>query len=226
MLFYRLACASDNRAGMALALGLIKWNLFLPAPILLWRRWRAAWYAAGAAIALVALSTAIAGRNWFSTYFAATLPQGNDLVPYRMPNLHGLFYRAAAVEYAATAAILLAVALLAPRLDFPHGFCVAMAAGVLVSHHAYVYDLVLLIPVILIVMHLENVPAVLPACLILLLSPVTVVLSQHAAIAWLTPMILLAALALLLRGAAGRHSIRKIEGGGLGRPGMQVAAGG
>jgi len=145
-------------AGMLFALCAAKFHIFVFLPVLLWphRLWRG--FLAGGA-ALVIASFAAGGWHWPQQYIKAL---SQDIVSPGVPNmanLRGIFVswpHAAAWEIGASLLIAIAVLAVVPKADFLSGLSVVLLAGLLVSHHAYVQDCALLIPVVLIA--LRNMP--------------------------------------------------------------------
>jgi hypothetical protein len=143
-------------AGLVLAMCGIKFHLLLLVP--LWIVARRLWaYGIGAitgALALTAVSFAAAGRDWPWRY--SDLLRVHDRMarsPEKMPNLSGLF------EGAPLAAIwvgLFSIAVIAAawyamrRMPLDQAFAIALCGGLLITPHAYLYDCVLLVPVLLI----------------------------------------------------------------------------
>jgi hypothetical protein len=139
-------------AGMLLVLCAAKFHIFVFLPVLLWRHklWRG--FLAGG-VALVAISFAAGGWHWPLQYVRAL---SQDIVSpgvQNMANLRGLFVtwpHAGAWEIGAALLVAMAVAAAVWQTDFLGGLAVVLLGGMLVSHHAYVQDCALLIPVVLI----------------------------------------------------------------------------
>lgn len=139
-------------AGMALAFCAAKYHLFVFLPLLLWR-WRFfRGFAAGAA-GLAAISFAAGGRDWPRQYAAGLGQKALHPRTEIMPNLHGTFElwpHAGAWELAAGLLVAATVITLIWRADFGRGLAGVLIGGLLVSHHAYLQDCVLLLPALLI----------------------------------------------------------------------------
>jgi hypothetical protein len=139
-------------AGMLFALCAAKFHIFVFLPVLLWRHrlWRG--FLAGGA-ALVLASFAAGGWHWPQQYFGAL---SQDIVSpgvQNMANLRGFFVswpHAGAWEIGASLLIAIAVLAAVWKADFLSGLTVVLLGGMLVSHHAYIQDCALLIPVVLI----------------------------------------------------------------------------
>ena len=144
-------------AGLVLSLLAIKFHLFLfiPAILLLGKRWRMLSRATLGALALLAISAALQGWDWPSGYLQ--LLRSSEITPtaITMPNLHGLLTatigdlpRVELILSALVAIVLISAAL---RIrDLGPALALAIVAGLLTSHHAYVQEscLLLLIPVL------------------------------------------------------------------------------
>jgi len=140
-------------AGLLLSLCTIKFHLFLlvPVAVLLHRQWR---YLAGAltgCASLFLLSTIAAGWDW-PGQFAALLSRGElhtDLA--RMPAWRGFVAALTggdswAIEAPLGAATVLLFAFIAwKQCDFPVVLSLATIASLLVSHHAYAQDLLVVL---------------------------------------------------------------------------------
>lgn len=160
----------DARAGVALALGLFKFQLAIPMAVVLVARrgWRfaAGFAAAGAGVA--AACFAMVGRAGSAVVMrllvagslahdqGAAAQQAMVIKPTAMPNLVGLLYSCgtrmlpagvAFVVVAAVSAGVLCGCMIAARKARTEqvAFALAVLAGVLVSYHMYIYDATLLL---------------------------------------------------------------------------------
>jgi len=139
-------------AGLLFALCAAKFHIFVFLPLLLWRHklWRG--FLVGAA-ALVVVSFAAGGWDWPRQYIS-TLSQGIVSPDVQhMPNLRGMFAawpHPGAWEIGTGLSIAIVVAVAIRKTDLLNGLAVVLLGGLLVSHHAYVQDCALLIPVLLI----------------------------------------------------------------------------
>jgi Glycosyltransferase family 87 len=143
----------DFAAGLVLALCAIKFHLFVfvPLVLVLQKRWRMVGGACCGIGALYLLS-AIAQGWWWPPAYAQFLqtPQLHP-GPYAMPNLHGLLTAigAASLPLEILLAAMVAVAVIYVSLKpgkFEPALAIAIAAGLLASHHAYLQDCCLLMP--------------------------------------------------------------------------------
>lgn len=141
-------------AGLLFALCATKFHMFLFLPLLLWRHklWRG-FLAGGAGLATV--SFAACGWHWPQQYIA-TLKQ-DAIAPsvQKMPNVHGLvasWSHAGVWEMGISLFIAILVVGVVYRADLRNGLAMVLLGGLLVSHHAYIGDCVLLLPAILIIM--------------------------------------------------------------------------
>lgn len=157
----------EGLAGALLALGLFRFQLVLPIAglLFLWRRWR---FVAGfvlSAVAVLSVSTWLAGIDQMRIYglhlvslsSIAAQESGYSLShsqSYRMVNLRAFFANIlpgsqanAVVTLIASFALLLFVAGRGRAITLSHKFAIAVAFSALVSYHLFVYDLaILLIP--------------------------------------------------------------------------------
>lgn len=133
-------------AGLALALCMAKYHLFLLLPVflLVHRRRLIPGFLAGCG-ALAGLSFAVAGLNWPRAYLALLrLPVVIADVQI-MPNIHGLM-----LPFTGEVALCIVVAVLAIagilRLNASLALAVTLSASFLLSYHAYFADLTVLLP--------------------------------------------------------------------------------
>ena len=176
LLFFLLVAAyvflkkrSDFSAGCWLGLGIFRPHLVLPLAVifLFSKRWRAVLGLASSSIAMAAVSIGVVGWTGFRDYpkYVWTLEQlmgRGAIVPDDMPNLRGflaIFFRdghpIALMLGAIGSLILLLLAIQLFRLadeagNLELGFSAAVLITILVSYHAFIYDLGLLfLPVLL-----------------------------------------------------------------------------
>ncbi len=156
----------DLWAGGVFSLLSIKYHLFVLLPLLLWR-WKKPRVLAGAiagGVALFGLSFLAEGVNWIPQYISLIRnPAKANPCPGCMPNLHGAAFALAGESgmlpleaVLAIAAVVLWWIAISRTAEFELAFALTIVAGILVSHHAYMTDCVLLL---------------LPAALILRLAP-------------------------------------------------------
>jgi hypothetical protein len=138
-------------AGCVFSLCLIKFNLFLPVPLLIMgkRLWRfGGGMLAGGAV-LMALSFAVGGWSWPLQY-AALLRLPTTTPSYDgMPNLHGLFsnWPHSMLLEAGGACLVMAAAWLVMRGgEIRHAIAAMLVSGLLISHHAFFQDAFILAP--------------------------------------------------------------------------------
>ncbi|MDE3194809.1 MAG: DUF2029 domain-containing protein [Acidobacteriota bacterium] len=141
-------------AGLILSLCAMKFHLFLllPVALLAARRWKmlAGLTAAGAGI--FGLCFVAAGPHWLGPYLQAVLNPATNPHADMMPNLRGLV---AGLPDAGPLEILLGLGVaacvwrIAARQSLAAGMAGAVLGGLLVSHHDYLADLVLLVPAVL-----------------------------------------------------------------------------
>lgn len=143
--------------GLLLPLLAIKFHLFLfvPLVLLVQKRWRSILGAAVGASILFLIAAFEQGLDWPVAYFHFLRTAEITPTPTTMPNLHGLILAiigdSAPVEIILAACVALAVIFIAASIaDFGPSLALAIVAGLLTSHHAYIQDmcLLLLIPVL------------------------------------------------------------------------------
>ena len=144
-------------AGLVAALCAIKFHLFLLLPI--WiaarRETRFAQGLSAGAAGLLFISFAAAGSSWPQDWFRVAT--AGDFSPNLglMPNLRGVVASmpyAAAVETALAIGLAAAAWFVARRADFHVSLACCLAGGLLISRHAYLPDMVILLPAALAVM--------------------------------------------------------------------------
>ena len=144
----------DSLGGFAIGSAFFKPHLGIGLAVFLLaaRRWRAAVWAGIAASIQIGLSFLAEGWRWLQAYSQALQSPVADIGGGHQPNLRGLAsYLPAGQTYAE---IILAVAALTTlwmasrRLDCVSGVALALAIGLLVGHHAYIYDVTLAYPML------------------------------------------------------------------------------
>lgn len=141
----------DFEAGLILSLCAIKPHLLLllPVALVLQNRWAILQGGAIGGILLMALSFAAGGLGWMATFIDVLRQDAIHPDPQVMPNLVGLL---AGIPYQhvwtviGSLATLVAVALIARRGSFETGLAAATAGSLLIAGHAYISDLVILLP--------------------------------------------------------------------------------
>jgi alpha-1,2-mannosyltransferase len=144
----------DFWAGLALSVCAAKPHLALLLPVVLLARlkWRALLGGLAGGAVLTAVSFALEGPGWVGRLLALARRPEFDPVPERMPNLRGLLTFVGggfAAEAVLGLAVIVAVWLLARRLPLEVGMTLAVACGLMLGHHGYVYDAELLLPALL-----------------------------------------------------------------------------
>ena len=149
---WRIRERRPGLAGLVLSLCAAKFHIFVFLPLLLWRHKMLRGFLMGAGI-LLAVSFAAGGWDWPRQYAAVILAQPVSPHAAIMPNLHGLFEpwpHGGMWEIAASLLVGAAVLAVVRRADFAAGLAAVLVGGLLVSHHAYLYDCMLLLPALLI----------------------------------------------------------------------------
>lgn len=142
---------SDFLAGLALSLCAIKPHLFVfvPAVLLLHRRWRVLAGGAAGAVGLFALSTLAEGGQWISQFLATISDTRVHPRPEIMPTLRGLASLTGAPPWALwlLMALTAAATVFLARRSRPIevGMAAALAGGLAVNYHAYLADTVMLL---------------------------------------------------------------------------------
>jgi hypothetical protein len=138
-------------AGVALALCVAKFHLFLLLPLLLLRhrRWPVIKGAAIGIAALLALSFLSAGWKWPVEYLHVLTMPGINPGRLVMPNIHGL--APPGLERPLVLLTLIRASVAIFRMDYIDGTVAALAGSFLCSYHAYVMDGVILLPAIMLV---------------------------------------------------------------------------
>ena len=136
-------------AGCVFSLCLIKYNLFLSIPLLIFgkRLWRFGGGLVAGGTALLAMSFAVGGWWWPWRYAAmlglpATTPSYDG-----MPNLHGLFSslpRSVLLEPAGACVVMVAAWLAIRGGDIARSVSATLISGLLMSYHAFFGDAVIL----------------------------------------------------------------------------------
>ena len=144
----------DFAAGVVLSLCAAKPHVFAlwVAVALLRRSWRFASGVASGGAVLAAISFCAFGASWPTALWqSANAPTANPH-PETMINLHGLFagfHAPARTELVVSAVILGVLGKALLRASAPMAFSLALAGGVLLGGHSYLYDLAFCIPLIL-----------------------------------------------------------------------------
>jgi hypothetical protein len=141
----------DLAAGLVLSLCAGKPHLALGIPVFLIarRKWTTLGAALGGGIIQLAVSFAVQGTRWPANLLRAVSSPDFSPAPDKMPNLHGLTYwlpHGAVVESVTAVLVLAAVWFISRRSTLVAGAAAAILGGLLVGHHAYVYDCVLMMP--------------------------------------------------------------------------------
>jgi hypothetical protein len=165
----------DLTAGLVLSLCAAKFHLALAIPLFLAanRRWGALVGGTAGCLLILALSSAAEGPHWVSQLVSLSHRPDFNAAVWRLPNLAGLVHRLPApllAEIIFSAGALLAVWRVSQHAPLHIGMMTALAAGLLVSHHAQAYDCVLLLPALFAVLALPS-PLVMRVWALVLLIP-------------------------------------------------------
>jgi hypothetical protein len=143
-------------AGLALAMCIAKFHLFLFLPLVLlrYRRWRTLQGAAAGCAVLMGLSFLAGGWNWPAEYFHMLRSDTIQPAIEYMPNLHGWLPSSWQIPASILVALLAMYGIWA--LGEVRAVVVALVSGLLLSYHAYVMDGVVLIPAVLLILETEK----------------------------------------------------------------------
>ena len=201
-------------AGAAFSLAICKFQLALGIPILLvaQKRWKTLIAGAIATTVLLAACFAIEGPRWPLAYWRMLHIEGFSQAAERMPNFHGI---ASWLPWTGAIQIALMIALASilwlrfrSTNDLGMAGAAAAAGGLLLSPHAYAYDLVLLIPLAVLTIQRPTAPRWLKGWAVLLLSPLPMLLLVSPE-PWLGQLLVAAfAVTAIIAGSAaqGAHS--------------------
>jgi hypothetical protein len=154
--FRLLHAGRRTLAGIVLSFAVSKFHLALAVPLFIVARrdWRALWGGTVGCTLLLGASFALEGAAWPGSLFALSRHPEFSPAPYKMPNLHGLSYwfpYSGWVEIVLGCVTVILTYLIVRNKPFQTGASVTLAAGLLLSHHAYAYDAVSLIPLLVLV---------------------------------------------------------------------------
>ncbi len=138
----------DAAAGFVLSLCSIKFHLFVLIPLVLIRhgKWRMIGGAAMGAVAWLAISTIVAGPAWPMRYLAVLENPVMNPDLDRMPTIQGILLGSPLAVPAAVVVLGLFLFAIARLRNFEDSFGLALAGGLLLSMHSYIYDCVILLP--------------------------------------------------------------------------------
>lgn len=203
----------DFAAGLVFSLCGAKFHLALGIPVFLLARRRWGALGGGLAGALVQLAVSFAAEGWGWPARLLRLSSIGDFspAPMRMPNLLGLTHSLPFGGYIEAVLALLALAavwLIARRAPLTVGATAAVTAGLLVSHHAYIYDGVLLLPACALALRLP-VPRMLRYWALLLCVPIPYVLLVLLRGGWQVAQVSINGFSLSLLGLMVLHGLRR-----------------
>jgi len=197
-----LQAKRDFAAGLVLSLCAAKFHLALGIPIFLLarRRWGALAGGLAGGVVLLAVSFAAEGPEWPARLLQLSSVSDFSPSPAKMPNLFGLTHElpcGAAVEAVLAVLALVAVWIVSRRSALAIGATAAVLAGLLISHHAYVYDAVLLLPACGLALRLPGPKSLRYAALLLSVPiPYIILIQDHGL--WVVPQVSINGFGLLL----------------------------
>jgi len=209
-------------AGVIFSLCTVKFHLFLLLPILLvaQRRWAFGKGLLTGGAFLAAISFAAAGWLWPIQFIqSATNPLFSPNLG-QMPNLHGLLAGIEfehLIEVALGALIAWGMWVVARRTSFSYALAYALIGGLLLSHHAYMLDMAVLLPACLILSEDSQRRLVRAAAMLLLLPPVHVAVeigrpSSSVVVLLMLALVCLAMLEAQAQGQALTTSRQEVDG--------------
>ncbi len=210
-------------AGMVFSLCAVKFRLFLLLPVLLLaqRRWGFVKGLLSGGTALAPISSAAAGWAWPLEFLAsANNPLFSPNVG-QMPNLHGLlaglpFDRA--FEVGIGALLAWGMWVVARRSSFVYALAYALVGGLLMSHHASMLDMAILLPACLVLSEESQRRGVRVAAVLLLLPPLHVAVEIGRPASGVVVLLMLALAGLVVLEARARERtveqpLRGLDGG-------------
>jgi hypothetical protein len=203
----------DFLAGLVFSLCAAKFHLALGIPIFLLARRRWGALAGGLAGGLIqlAISFAAEGRGWPARLLQLSSISDFSPSPWKMPNLAGITHwlpYGGGLEAGLAVLLLAAVWIISRRSALTVGATVAVLAGLMVSHHAYVYDALLLLPACALVLRLPG-PKELRFAALLLSVPVPYVLLIEDNASWVVAQVAINGFGLALIGLLAYHALKK-----------------
>jgi len=219
----------DLLAGLVFSLCAAKFHLAIGIPIFLLARRRWGALAGGLAGGLIqlAISFAAEGREWPTRLLQLSAISDFSPSPWKMPNLAGITHwlpYGGVVEAVLALLALVAVWIISRRSPLTIGATVAVTGGLLASHHAYVYDAVLLLPACALAVRLPVPKAVRYGALLLCVPMLYVLLIQEHD-AWVVAQFVINDFGLSLLGVLAFHGLRKSARTGTVAHGLTAGAG-
>ncbi len=203
----------DFAAGLLFSLCAAKFHLALGIPVFLLARRKWGALAGGLAGGLVqlAISFAAEGQQWPARLKQLSSISDFSPSPWRMPNLLGLTHwlpYGGVLEALLAVSVIAAVWIVSRRSALTIGATAAVIGGLLVSHHAYVYDAVLLLPACALALRLPLPTAVRYAALALCVPiPYVLLMQEHGS--WVAAQVLINGFGLSILGILSFHALRR-----------------
>jgi hypothetical protein len=149
-----LIAERDFWSGVAISACIGKPHLALLFPVLMIARgrWRAVFGGVAGVAASVLISFAAEGRDWIQQLVALSRIPEFDPAAQHMPNLRGLLSFTSAglgIEAAIGVVVAAAIFYLSQRQSLAVAGALVISAGLMLGHHGYFYDAVLLLPALL-----------------------------------------------------------------------------
>lgn len=202
----------DFAAGLVFSLCAAKFHLALGIPVFLLarRRWGALAGGLAGGLAQLAISFAAEGPAWPARLWQLSAISDFSPNPAKMPNLAGLTHALPfgfVLEAALAVLVLAAVWIVSRRSALTIGATTAVTGGLLVSHHAYVYDGLLLLPACALLLRLPA-PKVLRHGALLLCVPIPYLLLMQEHGKWIVAQAVINGVCLGLLGLLAGHALR------------------
>jgi hypothetical protein len=212
--FLVLRRGHDFAAGLLLSLCSIKFHLFIlvPVAVIIHKRWKLLQGGFAGGACLWALSIAAAGFGWPKEFLSMATSPGIHLSPERMTTFRNLVFLIMGEENiplemllnAAGACLAAYIVWRVPRFEVAFG--VALVAGLLVAHHAYSQDLLLLLVAAILFATGKASKALLTATVVVALPPTAFLLLSARPWSTLVPLMILGILVVALAVDSRRQS--------------------
>lgn len=208
-----LQSGREFAAGLVFSLCAAKFHLALGIPIFLLarRKWGALAGGLAGGVLQLAISFAAEGRAWPTKLWQLSAISDFSPSPAKMPNLLGLTHAlpyGSALEVGLGLMTLCAIWAIARRSPLAIGATAAITGGLLVSHHSYVYDGVLLLPAMALILRLP-VPQPLRYGALALCVPIPYLLLMQEHGSWIAAQIAINGVALSLLALLALHGLKR-----------------
>jgi len=218
MLLYR----GDRKflAGVVYSLCAIKFHLFLLTPLVIFgkREWRfARGFLSGGAV-LAAISFAVAGWRWPIEFLESAVNPEFSPKTFDMTNLHGVMLNVPggwALEIIVGLAIAAAVWVICRRTSFEYALAATLIGSYVLSIHAYLPDLAITLPAVLIVIAVSTAKSLRTLAFLLAVPPLHLLYFVGYPASAGIVAVLLAVIGLMLREALQADAVKEDVAGAL-----------